>query len=399
MKKTTFCLLLATLLAIVYSGSFAQQNQTAQKPNPEVEAIKKRISALQNQLLTMENEKLEVVAKLLDTQSKLADANARLANAEFGKLERELRDSNQKWLIGWIIFFLTVLAVVGTPLWLLLKSGVGRIITDLKSNADQLIADRVEESLDGFKDAVAQQEVIKNQLKVLEKEQAVSALENFFDRMFFTEYDLPEQIRALQEDVLLQVFCDETRFFGVRYKAAEVLAFKESPQLVSPVLELLNLVVDSDRYLDVPVTNHDLKPLVKFIGRIHTNETYQGLKKFLYRLLMEDPKHKNLFLSEVVFYLTVVSIELNMGDAVSILKSAMSHLQRPANFNLSILGEYFDSFNEPEGIKEILTYNAANEMTDVENRCLELLQKYDPDFVNEWRAQKEAANTETEEPS
>ena len=149
MKSTTFYLLLAALLGITAFLSFAQQNQNTQKPNPEIETLK-------IQLQTMENEKIKLTTKLLDAQAKLADANAKLINAEFGKLETELRGSNQKWLIGWIVFFLTVLAVVGTPLWLLLKSGVNRIITNLKSNANQLITDEVEKSLNGFEAAVGQ---------------------------------------------------------------------------------------------------------------------------------------------------------------------------------------------------------------------------------------------------
>ena len=222
MKVFIAFLLLVALFGIIFTLSFAEQNQTTQKPDPTIETLENRILELESKLQTVENvEKMELAAKL-------ADANAKLANAEFGKLERELRDSNQKWFIGWIIFFLTVLAVVGTPLWLLLKSGVNRIITNLKSNADQLISDEVERSLTGFKEAVGQVNILQDQIRILEKERAVSALENFFDRPFSTEYDLPEQIRGLQEDVLLQVFCDKTRFFGVRYKAAEVLACRES---------------------------------------------------------------------------------------------------------------------------------------------------------------------------
>ena len=158
MKTFIAGLLLGLLLTIIAPLSFAQQNQNTQKPNPEIEALKERISELENKLQVVENvEKMELAAKL-------AEAQAKLHNAEFGKLERDLRNSNHKWLIGWIVFFLTVLAVVGTPLWLLLKSGVNRIITNLKSNADQLITDEVEKSLNGFKEGVAQVDILKNQL-------------------------------------------------------------------------------------------------------------------------------------------------------------------------------------------------------------------------------------------
>ena len=66
---------------------------------------------------------------------------------------------------------------------------------------------------------------------------------------------------------------------------------------------------------------------------------------------------------------------------------------------LKNLARLFEIFNEPTGIKEILTHHAADRMPEVETQCLELLQKHDPEFAKEWQAQKETANTETEEPS
>ena len=166
MKRTTFYLLLAVLLGITALLSFAQQNQNTQKPNPEIEALKSRISVLENKLQTIENvEKMELEAKLLDAQAKLADANAKLINAEFGKFERELRDSNDGWLRNWSLLILAILSVFGVFIW-----------SQFKSKADQLIADEVEKSLNEFKEAVAQLDEIKNQLKVLQKEHAVSVL-------------------------------------------------------------------------------------------------------------------------------------------------------------------------------------------------------------------------------
>ena len=64
---------------------------------------------------------------------------------------------------------------------------------------------------------------------------------------------------------------------------------------------------------------------------------------------------------------------------------------------LITLAKYFDKFNEPEGIKEILTNGLTDNMPDVEKQCLELLEKHDPDFVKEWKAQKETTNTESED--
>ena len=61
------------------------------------------------------------------------------------------------------------------------------------------------------------------------------------------------------------------------------------------------------------------------------------------------------------------------------------------------MARHFDKFNEPEGIKEILTHHASDKMPELEEKCLELLEKYDADFVKEWKAQKEDTNTESEE--
>ena len=187
--------------------SFAQQSQDTQKPNPEIEVLKKQISALQNQLQTVENEKLEVVAKLLDTQAKLADANTGLINAEFGKFERELGDSNNEWLRAWGLGFLTILGV-----FVAILLGVSYVFWFwLRSRADQLMADRVEMSLDGFKDAVAQQEVIKNQIRILEKEHTASVLESSV-HLPDTEGRLySETVKALPDGGLLDLIGDKTR--------------------------------------------------------------------------------------------------------------------------------------------------------------------------------------------
>ena len=182
MKAFIVFLLLVALFGIIFPLSLAQQNQNAQKPNPEIDALKNRISVLESKLQTVENvEKMELAAKL-------ADANAKLANAEFNKFERELRDSNNKWLWGWSGFFVGVFAVIGIALWLVVKS---------------LIADRVEKSLNGFKEAVKQVDVLKNQLKVLQKEHAASVLENFMNTTF--NGSTPQSIEALGEETLLQV--------------------------------------------------------------------------------------------------------------------------------------------------------------------------------------------------
>ena len=55
MKAFTTCLLLAAPLGIVFAVLFAQQNQTTQKPNPEIETLKNRISELENKLQKTRN--------------------------------------------------------------------------------------------------------------------------------------------------------------------------------------------------------------------------------------------------------------------------------------------------------------------------------------------------------
>ena len=401
MKKFITCLLLGALLGMIPPPLPAQQNQ-----NQEMEALKKRVSELEKQLQTMENiEKLDLLKNYTDAQAKLADANAKLANAKFDEFERELRDSNDKWLRGWsswfvgiIGFFVVVIAGVGAIFWFWLKS-----------TANQLIANEVEKNLNGFKESVDRVDVMQNELKVLKKEHAASVLERFSRYYFEDEHSYPEEIKALPEDDLLQVFSDKERYeLEVRHKAAEVLANRKSPRLVSPLLEFLNSVVDSGSDFDYDTETH-LRRCVTLLVKIPTPETHQGLAEFLNRLLTENPKHEEVFLTWSALSLAAVSVELNKRDSVPILRRTISDLdphQVPAPIDLllqdfdrsnalSDLAEYFDIFNEPEGIKEILTNHVTSEasgMEDVEARCLELLQKHAPEFVEQWRASETTEN-------
>ena len=391
MRKFITYLLLAILLGIIPPPLPAQQNQ-----NQEMEALKKRVSELEKRLQTVENiEKLDLLKNYTDVQAKLADANAKLANAEFGKFERELRDSNDKWLIGWFVFVLAiVVSAVGSALW-----------SWRKSRMNQLIADEVEKNLNGFKAAVDEQNVIKNQLRELEKAYTASVLELYRDSRLDEQHFHPEEVKALREEVLLDVFKDYRKYdlVTIRHQAAQVLAARKSTRLVPLTLEFLNLVVDSgyDYY-----TEEHLRNCVNLLVKIPAQETYQGLTEFLNRLLTENPKHKEVFLTWTAFSLAAVSVELNKRDSVPILRRAISDLdphQSPAPLHLllrdfynsnalSDLAEYFDKFNAPEGIKEILEHHAASGMPDVEEKCLELLQKHDSEFVTEWRASKTTEN-------
>ena len=404
MKKTTFCLLLAILLAIIYSGSFAQQNQNTQKQTPEVETLK-------IQLQTVENEKIELTAKLLDAQAKLADSQTKLLNAEIDKFKRELRDANDEWLKSWSTWFLTIIGI-----FIAILIGVSAVFWFwLRSRADQLIEDSVEKSLDGFKKTLAQVDTLKNelieavgqvnilqdQIRVLEKEHAASVLGDF---MHYNPEHYPEQVKKLPEQALLDVFNDETRYIELRGKAAQVLTYKQSPRLISPALKYLNSVVDSDfDWKNNFRTQYHMSGLISFLGyigmsEIGTSEVYEGLKKFLERLLTENPQDKGIVLTPTAFSLADVSNKLNKEDSAPILKSAIPFFRTSSHEeqNLNNLSEYFDRFNEPEGIKEILTHRVADRMPEVETKCLELLQKHDPNFVEQWKAQKEITNTQNE---
>ena len=378
MKINIVYLLLIALLGITVSASIAQQNQNVPKTGSEVEKLK-------IQLQTVENEKMEI-------ETKLAEANAKLINTDIDKLKGELRESNNDWLRAWSGWFLTIIGIFAAILL-----GVSYVFWFwLKSKTDRLIENEVEKSLKGFQETVGKVNILEGQLGILKKEHAASMLENFNDPRLWEIELHPEQIKSLPEEVLLEVFNDKTRDLDIRITAIEVLAARKSPQLVSPVLEFLNSFVDSEFVLEAGIKSGFLYRFIKFVGEIYTEEAYHGLKKFLDRLVRENLKYKHMLLSDTLFSFTVLAIEMNMEDAVSVLKLAISHLKH-VTFNLSVVTKYFDLFNEPDGIKEILTNGLTDRMPEVETRCLELLEKYDPDFVNEWKAQKATANTESEE--
>ena len=88
-----------------------------------------------------------------------------------------------------------------------------------------------------------------------------------------------------------------------------------------------------------------------------------------------------------------------MKDSVDILREVIINLKELEQSEVALitLAEYFDKFEEPEGIKEILNVHAKDRMPEVEEKCLELLQKHDAEFVKEWKEKKEDTNTESEE--
>ena len=371
MKKFTVCLLLGALLGMIPPPLPAQQNQ-----NQEIEALKKRVSELEKQLQTVEN------VEKLDLQAKLADANAKLANAEFGKFKRELKDSNDEWLGTWSQRFLGVIGffvlIMGGAFWFLVRS---------------LIADRVEKSLNGFKGALQDFGIMRNQLRELEKALVASMLESILH--VGDEHSHPERIKALRDEVLLQVLEDEIYDLAVRETAMGVLAMRKSSRFISHSLEFLNSAVNWEKYQSESNNTLDPRTYIYLLQKTQTQEAYQGLTEFLNRLITEEPKQKDLFLAVTMLVLVDFSVSLNMTDSVPILKRAIVHLKvgQVDHILPNKLMIFFDKFNDPEGIKEILTNHATNGMPDVKEKCLELLQKHNPEFVEEWRSRETTENS------
>ena len=241
---------------------------------------------------------------------------------------------------------------------------------------------------------------LKDELGVLKKELAIIVLDNFGPG-YPVELELhTEGIKALSDEMLLEIFSDKTSELENRWNAADILIARKDPRLVSPVLTSLNSIVDSD--IDRITFHARFRAPHIFWGGfsgIYNKETYQGLKDFLKRLIKEDPKNKDVFLTWTVFLLAQISSELDRGDSVSMIIKTIPDLDVFSHDedNLNNLVEYFNKFQEHVSIKDILKNGLTDGMPDVETRCLQLLEKHDPDFVNEWKAQKVTANTEREE--
>lgn len=406
MKAFMACLILGLFVGLIPPPSSAQQNQSSQYSVQEFETLKKRVSELEKQLQTVENvEKMEL-------QAKLAETNAKLLNSEFGKFKRELKDSNDEWLGKWSErFVITLLSIIGVAVTILL--GVGAIFWFwLRSTSNQLIADRVERNLNGFREALKDLHIVKNQLKVLETAHTVSTLglDSVIYSYLLNEGAHPESLKVLREEVLLDIFRDEGSIQGIRdqakikiirYKAVEVLAARKSSKLVSPLLEFLNSVVDSDSDIDFGKysSRHSSAPFVNLLGEIHTDETCKGLREFLSRLYSSNQKQRDMFLTWTVLSLAKVSIKLNRIGSASLLRKSIPDLQVSTNehmeSHLESLATYLDVFNEPDGIKELLTTHGQSLRSHVVDKCLELLQKHDPEFVENWRSQSRTDDTDS----
>ena len=391
MKILISCLLLGLLCGMTPPPVSAQQNQTPQQSAQEIEDLKKRVSVLEKQLQTVEN------VEKLDLQAKLADANAKLLNAEFAKFNRKMKDSNDEWLRAWSYWFLGIIGFFA-----IILLGVSAVFWFwLRSRADRWIADEVEKSLNGFKEAMDQVDVMKkeskealNELKslqdqqrILEKQYAVSALESIIDTSHWTRRRYPERIKRLSDEALLQVFDDEKCDRGLRYGAGEILTTRKFEPLVALLLEFLNSAVDWEKDR---LEAHTFAPLsaIGFLERIDTPESYQGLTKYLNRLLTENPKHNGIILSDTVSALAGLGVKLNMADSAPILKKAIPHSKTGAPTVPRELTEYFEKFDDSEGIQAILTTYGTNLAPDVLKKCLTLLQKHNPEFVRNWQLRK-----------
>ena len=303
MKMSIVFLILIVLLSGIFFYLLMRQNHNQQKLESDYDSLQERLAALEIQPQTGEDDEKMKLA------SQLPDANIKLINSEFGKFERELRNSNDKWLWGWTAFFaaivVIVVTVIGVALWVVVKS---------------LIADRVEEHLKGFQETVEQVNILKG-IKVLKKELAVSVLQDYAPGLLTELERHSERIKVLTNEVLLDIFSDKTRDLQIKWVAANVLVARETPLFVSPALKFLNSIIDSDIDLDRNFNfsydpRYHLCGLVMFVGKIHTLESYNGLKSFLKRLLTENPKNKDFFIAWTAHSLASVSVALNKKDSI-----------------------------------------------------------------------------------
>ena len=227
---------------------------------------------------------------------------------------------------------------------------------------------------------------MKNQIDERLEEQAAAMLENL-NNYVHADGAYDDDIKAISEGMLLQIFESRKYSIKTKYGAVEMLMEQKSTRIVAPLLQFLNLFLNFklDSEDDLSETAVYLFSFVTYLGYIWTLETYEGLKKFLNRLITENPGHKQIFLNATIMSLARVSIELNMTDAIPLLRAAISHIAYPPDRDhLSIMIGYFDDLNDPESIKKILTEHARIGMSDIQYECLNSLQKYDPDFVKQW---------------
>ena len=107
---------------------------------------------------------------------------------------------------------------------------------------------------------------------------------------------------------------------------------------------------------------------------------------------------KDLFIAWTAHSLASVSVALNKKDSISMLIKSIPDWdfvsEEPETIEETV--NNFNLLNAPEGIKEILNkFGTTN--SDIKEVCLNLLEKYDANFVKEQREEETTANTESEE--
>ena len=385
MKMSIVFLILLVLLSGIFFYLLMRQNHNQQKLESEYESLQERLAALEIQPQTGED------AEKIKLATQLTNANTKLINAGFGKFERELRDSNYKWLWGWTTFFVAIVAIVvtvtGVAFWVVVKS---------------MIANRVEENLKGFQESVEQVKIQQERIRIIERDYAAQMLEAPDEISEGGEYIYPETVRSLSEQTVLDVIYHKTYSIYVRIRAAEILKKRNPVRLLPVLLEMVNSFLDTDIYKDEDIdTIWHLRDLVPLFKDIHNDKTYRGLSKLLGRVvkLKEDTDLKKAYLNWILFSLAYVGDALNTESAISRMREALPNLliSNEDSHNLENLVNYFDKFDEHEGIKEILTNGLTEGMPEVEKQCLELLPERYSNFVEKWKTDKETDNTESEE--
>ena len=385
MKMSIVFLILLVLLSGIFFYLLMRQNHNQQKLESEYESLQERLAALEIQPQTGED------AEKIKLATQLTNANTKLINAGFSKFERELRDSNYKWLWGWTTFFVAIVAIVvtvtGVAFWVVVKS---------------MIANRVEENLKGFQESVEQVKIQQERIRIIERDYAAQMLEAPDEISEGGEYIYPETVRSLSEQTVIDVIYHKTYSIYVRIRAAEIFKKRNPVQSLPVLLEMVNSFLDTDIYKDEDIdTIWHLRDLVPLFKDIHNDKTYRGLSKLLGRVvkLKEDTDLKKAYLNWILFSLAYVGDALNTESAISRMREALPNLliSNEDSHNLENLVNYFDKFDEHEGIKEILTNGLTDNMPDVETQCLELLPERYSNFVEKWKTDKETANTESEE--
>ena len=384
MKMSIVFLLLIVVLSGIFFYLLMRQNHNLQKLESEYESLQQRLASLEIQPQTgQDDEKMKLATQL-------ANANTKLINAGFGKFERELRDSNYKWLWGWTTFFVAIVAIVvtvtGVAFWVVVKS---------------MIANRVEENLKGFQESVEQVKIQQERIRIIERDYAAQMLEAPDEISEGGEYIYSDTVMSLSKQTVLDVIYHKTYPIHVRIRAAEIFKKRNPVQSLPVLLEMVNSFLDTDIYKDEDIdTIWHLRDLVPLFKDIHNDKTYRGLSKLLGRVvkLKEDTDLKKAYLNWILFSLAYVGDALNTESAISRMREVLPNLliSNEDSHNLENLVNYFDKFDEHEGIKDILTNGLTDGMPDVEKQCLELLQEHDPDFVRDWKDKKETTNPESE---